>query len=73
MAQNTHQTHCITSAACGILRHLRESGRPDIDIFKDTLFADFRATLDGEMKWLQSQVSVPRKRQAEPLKEEEEE
>ena len=47
---------------CGILHHLRESGRPDIDIFKDTLFADFRATLDSEMKWLQSLGIIAKKR-----------
>ena len=58
---------------CGILRHLRESGRPDIDIFKDSSFADFRATLDGEMKRLQSLGIGAKKRQAEPLTEEEEE
>ena len=58
---------------CGILRHLRESGRPNIDIFKDSSFTNFRATLDGEMKRLQSLGIGAKKRQAEPLTEEEEE
>ena len=38
----------------GLLCHLKENGRPEIDIFKDTNFADFRATLDREIKRLQS-------------------
>ena len=57
---------------CGLLRHLRENERPEIDIFKDTNFADFRATLDGEMKRLQSLGLGTKKRQAEPLTEAEE-
>ena len=58
---------------CGILRHLRENGQPGIDIFKDSSFSDFRSTLDGEMKRLQSLGIGVKKRQAEPLTEEEEE
>ena len=57
---------------CGLLRHLRENGRPEIDIFKEASFADFRATLDGEMKRLQSLGLGTKKRQAEPLTEAEE-
>ena len=57
---------------CGLLRHLGENGRPEIDIFKDSNFADFRATLDGEMKCLQSLGLGTKKRQAEPLTEAEE-
>ena len=58
---------------CGILRHLRESGRVEIDFFKDIAFAGFRSTLDGEMKRLQSLGIGAKRRQAEPLTEEEEE
>ena len=54
---------------CGLLCRLKENGRPEIDIFKDTNFADFRATLDGEIKWLQSLGLGTKKRQAEPLAE----
>ena len=56
----------------GLLRHLRMSGR-DIDLFKDTAFAPFQATLDGEMKHLQSASLGSKKRQAEVITEEEEE
>ena len=30
---------------CGIMRHLRLNGRPELDFFKDPTFSDFRATL----------------------------
>ncbi len=47
------QTHSIIVS--GIMRHLRQNcGRPDIDFFSDHEFADFRASLDAEMKRLQS-------------------
>ena len=58
---------------CGLLRYLRENGRGEIDFFKDISFADFRATLDGDMKRLQSLGIGTKQRQAEPLTEEEEE
>ena len=58
---------------CGILCHLQESRRIEIDFFKDVAFTEFRATLDGEMKRLQSLGIGAKKRQAEPLTEEEEE
>ena len=32
----------------GITRHLRFSGKPELGIFKDAEFCDFRATLDAE-------------------------
>ena len=37
----------------GIVRHLRENGHPTLDIFKDSSFTEFRASLDAEKKWLQ--------------------
>ena len=39
---------------CGIQRHLRFHGNPAVDFFKDAPFAEFRMTLDTEMKRLQS-------------------
>ena len=36
----------------GIMRHVRRSGQPDIDFFKDPKFVDFRDSLDAEMKRL---------------------
>ena len=45
----------LNHLCCGIMRFLRWNGSPSIDFFKDAEFADFRCTLDGEMKRLQSQ------------------
>ena len=55
------------------MRHLRWTGKPHIDIFRDEEFAEFRASLDAEMKRLQSQGIGSKKRQAEILTEDEEE
>ena len=57
----------------GILRYIRQNGQPSLDIFKDPLFTEFRSTLDAEMKRLQQLGIGSKKRQAEPLTEEEEE
>ena len=57
----------------GIMRHLRWSGQPELDIFKDAEFCDFRGTLDAEMKRLQEQGVGSVKRQAEILTEADEE
>ena len=46
---------------------------PTLDIYKDSLFAEFRATLDAEMKRLQRLGIGSKTKQAEPLTEEEEE
>ena len=54
------------------MRHLRCSRR-DIDILKDAEFHEFRASLDSEMKRLQSCRIGSQKRQAEVISEEEEE
>ena len=56
----------------GIMRHVRWSGKPTIDFLKDPDFTSFRATLDAEMKRLQQQGIGAVKRQAEILKEDEE-
>lgn len=59
---------------CGIMRHLRQNcGKYEIDFFKDPEFADFRASLDAEMKRLQSAGVGSIKKQAEPLTMEDEE
>ena len=57
----------------GLLRHLRQNGHPTLDIFKDSSFAEFRSTLDAEMKRLQHKGLGSMRRQAEPLTEKEEE
>ena len=58
---------------CGLMRHLRWNGQPSIDFFSDGDFADFKASLDAEMKRLQSKGLGSKKRQAEVLSESEEE
>lgn len=58
----------------GIMRHMRYNcGRPELDFFKDPSFSDFRASLDAEMKRLQSAGIGSVKKQAEPVTIEEEE
>ena len=56
----------------GLMRHLRWNGHP-VDLFRDTAFHDFQATLDAEMKCIQSLGIGVQKRQAEIITEEEEE
>ena len=51
--------------------HLRSNGKPAIDFFRDSEFADFRATLDSEMKQLQAAGLGSKCKQAEPLSREE--
>ena len=58
---------------CGIMRYLRWNGKPGLDFFKDADFDKFRYSLDAEMKRLQSNGVGSKRRQAEPLTEEEEE
>ena len=57
---------------CGLMRHLRWNGQATIDFFKDEQFVNFRASLDSEMKRLQSNGTGLKKRQAEVLTEDEE-
>ena len=54
------------------MRFLCSNGWPSIDLFTDTEFTDFRAVLDSEMKRLQAQGIGTKKKQAEPLTEEQE-
>ena len=56
----------------GVMRHVRWSGHPSIDFFKDPKFIDFSCTLDAEMKRLQQQGVDSVRRQAETLSEDEE-
>ena len=56
---------------CGVMRYVREV-KPDLDIFKEPTFADFRKTLDAEMKRLRSLGHGTRVKQAEPISETEE-
>ena len=55
------------------MRHLWQSGSPELDFFKSPMFSDFRATLDSEMKLIQCTEIGSKHRLAEPLTEEEEE
>ena len=58
---------------CGIMKYVGQNGQPDIDFFKDPVFGEFKSSLDAEMKRLQSKGVGSKKRQAEPLTEDEEE
>lgn len=55
------------------MHDLRCNGKPHIDFFKDEEFADFRASLDAEMKRLQNQGIGSKKQQTKVLTEDEEE
>ena len=57
----------------GILRYLRANGYPTLDIFKDSEFHEFRASLDAEMRRLQKKGLGSKTKQAEPITEDEEE
>ena len=57
---------------CCLMRHIRLSGNPQVDFFKDPEFSDFRASLDAEMKRLQADGVGSKKKQAEVLTEGEE-
>ena len=56
----------------GIVRHVRSTSYPDLDLFQDSAFAEFKSSLDAEMKRLQAKGLGSKHRQAEPITEEEE-
>ena len=58
---------------CGLMRYLRSSGKPELDIFKDSEFAEFRTVLDSQMKRLKAAGIGANKKKAEPITVEEEE
>ena len=55
------------------MHHLRWKGQPAIDFFEDTEFADFRCSLNMDMKRLQDARKGTKKKQAEPLTRQKEE
>ena len=57
---------------CGIMRFLRLESDPSIDFFNDAVFANFRHTLDGEMKRIRAGGLGTVKRKAECITPEEE-
>ena len=54
------------------MQFIRQNGKPEID-FKEAAYAEFRATLDADLKRLKQVGNGSRKRKAEPLTQEEEE
>ena len=62
----------LTHIVSGIMRHLRCNGKPSLDFYKDPAFSEFRRSLDAEMKRLKSSGESCKKKQAEPITEEEE-
>ena len=61
-----------THLCCGVMRYLRECGRYELDLFKDSAFAEFRTTLDAEIKRIQSLGIGTKKKQLELFTDEEE-
>ena len=47
------------------MRHLRLTGNPQIDFFRDPEFSGFRASLDAEMKRLQGEGVGSKRKQAD--------
>ncbi|XP_062598710.1 zinc finger MYM-type protein 3-like [Saccostrea cucullata] len=58
---------------CGLLRYLRDNKRHDINFFSDLKFAEFRKTLDAQMKSLLSKGLGTKVKQADPITQEDEE
>ena len=52
---------------CGLQHYLRWNSKPYIDFSNDKAFADFKSSLDAEMKRLQSAGIGSKQKQAEPL------
>lgn len=52
--------------------YIRHHGNPSLDLFKKPAYAQFRQTLDSEMKRLQGKGLGSSRNQAEPLTEQEE-
>ena len=50
---SVYPANTLHHLCCGVMRHLQEYGRHELDIFKDPAFAEFQATLDAEMKRIQ--------------------
>ena len=70
---NAFVPNTLHHICCGIMRYLRTNGFPQIGIFKDSGFSQFRMVLDSEMKRLQSAGIGANRRKAEPITFEEEE
>ena len=70
---NKYPPNTLYHIICGIMRHLQNNGQPDLEFFKDSMFASFRMILDAEMKRLQGKGLGSKRKQAEPLSDEDEE
>jgi len=55
------------------MRFIWQNGKPEIDFLKEAAYAEFRATLDAELKRLKQVGNGSHKRKVEPLTHEEEE
>lgn len=69
---SVYPANTLHHICCGLMRHLRHSGQPAIDFFRDPAFSEFRLSLDAEMKRLQSNGIGSKRKQAEILTEAEE-
>ena len=70
---NEYPPDTVYHICCGIMRYLHLECQPGIDFFKNASVKPFRDVLDSEMKRLRSQGLGAKKRQAEPISQEEEE
>ena len=52
---------------CGVMRFLCQNGKPEVDFFKECVYADFRSTLDSKMRRLKQAGICSCKHRAEPL------
>ena len=50
---------------------MQQNGKPEIDFYKEAAYAEFRATLDAELKHLKQAGNGSRKWKVEPLTQEE--
>ena len=44
--------NCLYQLLCGLKRHMRDNGRPELNFFTDPSFKHFQDCLDAEMKRL---------------------
>ena len=70
---NEYPPDTVYHICCGIMRYLSLECQPGIDFFKNVSVKPFRDVLDSKMKRLRSQGLGAKKRQAEPISQEEEE
>lgn len=67
-----YNPNSLYQLCCGLLRYLRNNGRPELNIFEDPKYKHFQDSLDSEMKRLTSLGVGAEVKQAAPISEDEE-